>query len=227
MAWLDKLTRRWKRPSDETDRPWPPTPPDQWTLSGIRFDTTGWKLVDSSSTTMSWSAPNATLVLSRMDLPLEKLPVPLLEYRNQHRAEARARGEDVVLLETVGVRQGEVLNAVYKRAFGTGFSYRGLVEVHQGAQGFRIESEIGEGGMTGTREAMVNAARISCGEFALGRQNPDGSRQVQGLLIDAYDPAFDEGATNALSDDERLDVLLPAHPLSRTRALLRTIAVSL
>jgi len=151
----------------------------------------------------------------------------LTDIRNGRRAEARARGEDVVLLEIAGVRQGAILQTIYKRPDGSGYLYRGIVEVCRDSQLLRLESTIDEGGSTGRREAMVNAMRVSCGEFALGGQNADGSYQISGLLIDAYDSAFDQGALNSLSDDERLDILLPAHPLSRTRTLLKTIATSL
>ena len=224
MSWFERITRGWARPGRDDAAP---TPSSQWTVSGIGFATTGWTLVDSSPASMSWSAPDATLVLTRTPASGASAPIALVEYRNRQRILARSRGEDVVVIEIVPVRQGHVLSSVYKCPSGLGFRYRGVLEFNQETQQFRIESDIGEGGTTGIREAIVNATRASCGEFARGPQNPDGSYQVQGLLIDAYNPAFDQGALNSLSDDDRLDVLFPGHPLSRTRGLLATITASL
>jgi hypothetical protein len=172
---------------------------------------------------MSWSASNATLTVRREDNPRDRVAVDLTTLRNQRRAEARANGEDLVALDIVPAPQGEILQTVWKRPSGLGFTYRGRIEFSAGHHAFCVESEADEGRHTGTREAMVNAARVNQGEFALGPRNEDGSYSVQGLLIDAYDPAFDQGALNSLSDDERLDALLPGHPLSRVRETLATI----
>ena len=169
---------------------------------------------------MAWAAPSATLFLTS-EPATERAPASRVEILNEHRAIARANHEDIVLVDVVRMRCGQVLQAVYKRNAGRGFTYRGLTELQQDGARFRIESEIEEGHTTGVREAMVNAARTSCGEFAVGPAKPDGSRTITGFFHDAYDPAFDEGALNSFTDDERLDVILPHHPLSRTRTLLR------
>jgi len=66
-----------------------------------------------------------------------------------------------------------------------------------------------------------------CGELRFGPLEADGSRSILGYFHDAYDSAFDAGALNAITDDERLDAILANHPLSRTRDLHRTIAASL
>ena len=50
---------------------------------------------------------------------------------------------------------------------------------------------------------------------------------IDGWAFDPYDATFDTGALNTLSDDERVDIVVPGHPLSRMRRLLRTIDSSL
>ena len=97
MSWMDKLKRRFARSEGGSDLP-PATPPEQWTVSGIYFDTSGWQLTESTSSRMTWSAPSATLVL-RSDPPAERAPASHVEIRNEHRATARANDEDIVVLK--------------------------------------------------------------------------------------------------------------------------------
>jgi Tetratricopeptide repeat len=147
--------------------------------------------------------------------------------RSTQRAVLRAAGEDVVLLEVIGLGEGTALQSIDKRRHGPGYAYRGLIEVHKDGQRFRIETDMTEGNRTGTREAMVSAARMQCGEFALGAKNADGSFKILGFSFDAYDPAFDDAAENSVADDEDVDLVTPGHPLTRTRALHRTIVATL
>lgn len=224
MSWMDKLKRRFARSEEGSDLP-PARPPGEWTVSGISFDTSGWQLTERSASRMAWTAPCATLVLTSEpgDHPG---PAALVEIRNAQRANARANDEDIVLVDVVHMRCGQALQVVYKRSAGRGFRYRGLTELQQGGALFRIQSEIDEGHTTGIREAMVTAALASCDELKLNPAKPDGSRTLVGYFHDPYDAAFDEGALNSVTDDERLDVIVPQHPLSRTRVLLRSIAES-
>ena len=225
MSWMDKLKRRFARSQGGSDSP-PATPRDQWTVSGIYFDTSGWQLTETGPSRMAWTAPAATLVLTS-EPASERAPASLVDIRNEERASARANEEDIVLIEVAHLSCGQALQAIYKRKSRRGFQYRGVTEVQQRGARFRIESAIDEGHTTGVREAMVGAMIASCGELALGPASADGSRTVIGYFHDAYDPAFDDGAVNSYTDDERLDVITPDHPLSRTRELLRSIAASL
>lgn len=211
---------------DAGDRPTPATPPEAWTVAGISFDTTGWRLVESSPRSMSWTAPGGTLELT-CDVDQPSSARSLTDVRTEMRVTSRANGEDVVVLGRMPVRQGEALQAIYKRRDGLGSAYRGLIEIHQGTTRFRIASDLDEMGRTGSREAVVTSMLAKSGELRLGPVQGDGSRSILGYFHDAYDSAFDEGALNAITDDERLDSLLSAHPLSRTRQLHRTIASSL
>ena len=53
MSWFEEITRGWARPGRDDAAP---TPSTHWTVSGTGFATTGWTLVDSSPTSMSWSS---------------------------------------------------------------------------------------------------------------------------------------------------------------------------
>src|SRR5687767_4268437 len=100
----------------------------EWTIPGITFDTTGWRLREADASRMSWTAPNARLTLT----PLDVLPGPprtLADLRNHHRTIARAKGEDIVQVDLVAVRDGEALQVIYKRKVGLGFGFLGLLEV--------------------------------------------------------------------------------------------------
>jgi hypothetical protein len=101
------------------------------------------------------------------------------------------------------------------------------VEVRGANACFRIESDIDEAGTTGAREAMVNAMRLKVGDMTFGPVSESGSRRILGHSHDPYDAAFDEDALLTVSDDERLDVLTPGHPIARTRSVFKAVIASL
>ena len=226
MSWFHKVVRRLRGGRDDGEEVPAATPPELWTVADISFDVAGWRLVDSSPGSMSWSAPGGTLRLTCDDHEQSAVR-SLVDLLTEMRAKARANGEDVVVLGRMPVRHGEALQAIYKRKDGLGCAYRGLIEVQQGTKRFRIASDLNEMRRTGTREAIVGAMLAQCGEFKLGPLEANGSRSILGYFHDAYDSAFDAGALNAITDDDRLDSILPNHPLSRIRGLHRTIASSL
>jgi hypothetical protein len=167
------------------------------------------------------------LTLTKDAVPADHAPATLTALRRQFRAEARARGEDIVLVEVVDTGAGQALQTIYKRRKGLGSEYRGVVEIHQGPHRFRVTTEMDEGNFTGYREALVDALVAETGELVLEDPQPDGSCTIKGWFQDAYEPAFDAGALNSYTDDERVDQFLPAHPLSRTRAWLAMLASTL
>src|SRR4051812_17351214 len=61
------------------------------------------------------------------------------------------------------------------------------------------------------------------GELVLPQVQPNGLSPIPGWFSDPYDSQFDENAINAVSDDDRLDVIFPQHPLSRIRGYLRQV----
>ena len=229
MNWLDNMRRRMRatKADDEANDCSGSTSADQWTVSGISFDTSGWQLTSATPLTMTWTAASAVLTLTKDAVPADHAPATLTALRHRFRAEARARGEDIVLVEVAETGAGQALQTIYKRREGLGSPYRSVVEIHQGPDRFRATTEMDEGGFTGSREALVNAMVAQAGELVLEDPRPDGSCAIKGWFQDAYEPAFDAGALNSYTDDERVDPFVPAHPLSRTRAWLATLASTL
>jgi hypothetical protein len=229
MKMFDRIAERMGHKKDDSAASDSPgaTPADQWTVPGVSFDTSGWQLTAATPATMTWTASSAILTLTKDAVPADHAPATLTALREQLRAEARARGEDIVLVEVVETAAGQVLQTIYKRREGPGSAYRSVVKLHQGPDRFQVTTEMDEGNFTGTREALVNAMVAQTGELVLGDTKPDGSRTIKGWFQDAYDPAFDAGALNSYTDDERVDLILPAHPLSRTRAWLATLGSTL
>jgi tetratricopeptide (TPR) repeat protein len=75
---------------------------------------------------------------------------------------------------------------------------------------------------------MVSAQMWELGEVVLEPpEQPGGPQRLKGWYFDPYDARWDDGAENSVTDDERLDDLLPQHPLSRVRAHLRQVRESL
>ena len=81
-----------------------------------------------------------------------------------------------------------------------------------------------EGGTTGVRDALVTQELL--GQGKLDPTKKDGPGKPERWFHDPYDSKFDEGALNNVADDERYDYLVPSHPLSKVRRVLRTVAES-
>jgi hypothetical protein len=79
MRWLHKITAGLGRKSPWNGAPDGPgpTPANQWTVPGICFYTTGWQLTASSLTSMTWTARDATLVLTKDHVPPDHAPATL------------------------------------------------------------------------------------------------------------------------------------------------------
>ena len=225
MSWGDWVKRRFGRAAESTQVPASSTPREQWTVRGVFFDTSGWVLNRASAEEMVWTAPSGMLSLSRTRVTRD-LPVSLREIREVVRSKARAGGEGIVEVDVVPAGGGDALRVLCKRRRGSGYAYRGVLELPRTSGRYVITAEIDEGNHTGVREAMVNAARLSMGEVPLD-QLLQGGGKIPGFALDPYDAAFDEDALHSVSDDSRLDPLLPGHPLSRARASLATIVETL
>jgi hypothetical protein len=130
-------------------------------------------------------------------------------------------------VEVVETAAGQVLQNDLQAARGPWVGVSKRREAAPGAGSVPGDHGNGRGNFTGTREALVNAVVAQTGELVLGDTKPDGSRTIKGWFQDAYDAAFDAGALNSYTDDERVDPILPAHPLSRTRAWLATLGSTL
>ena len=225
MSWADWIKRRIWRAGESRDAPPSSTPPEQWTVRGLSFDTRGWVLTRTSPQEMIWTASSGTLSLSRTHVA-PSVPVSVSEIRKVARGEARAGGEDIVQVDLVSAGGGEALRVLSKRRCGSGYAYKGVLELPRTNGRYVITVEIDEGNHTGGREAMVNAARLSMGEVPVDRLL-QGDGKIPGFALDPYDAAFDDDALHSVSDDPRLDPLLPGHALSRMRESLATIVATL
>lgn len=151
----------------------------------------------------------------------------LLAAQRQKRAQAISVGGGIVSVELVPLANGSVgLATIVKRAHGLGFGFDGELEVRDPDGTITVRISMDER-LTGAREAAVSAKMFELGEIdmaALLSGTPDaaGGRRVPELQPrDPYDAAFDDGATYAPSDDERLDPLFPGHPLTVVRESLQ------
>jgi hypothetical protein len=221
MSWRDWLRKATGRGAAGSGDEVPPaTTREQWTVPGIFFDTEGWRLESADEGEMRWSAPDSALTLTVTDQPAAADAVTLTELRARHRADARARGEDIVEVERFSIGSGHGLALVIKQRHGLAANYRATVHVHAGPRRFVIAGDFNEGSHTGTRDALVSSiVAMTCG-VELNDPGPDGSRTIRGYFQDAYDAAFDNGALNSYTDDRRIDEVLPGHPLSRARRWL-------
>jgi hypothetical protein len=119
-------------------------------------------------------------------------------------------------------RQGiPVLEVITKKAKGLGFDYVGSATLNHAGGSFMVRIDADEGGFTGIREAVVSTQLVELGRIGPpGNRTPGRPQPIEGWNVDPYDSACDDGTVNAVTDDERLDVAFPNHPLSRVRAFL-------
>src|SRR5215831_8535444 len=131
MSWRDWLRRSKDQPrSADADVAVPAaTSREQWTVSGVFFDTEGWQLQSATDAAMAWSAPDARLTLTRVEDSEGTAPLTLTEWRTRHRAMSRSQGQDIVEVERVPLGIGHGLSVITKRRDGLAANYRGTVEI--------------------------------------------------------------------------------------------------
>ena len=89
---------------------------------------------------------------------------------------------------------------------------------------YRLTLEAGEHGRTGSREAITTALLFQLGELTLPIGIPSAAgTKLPGWMKDPYDDGYEGPTLHALSDDDRLDAILPGHPLSKVRRWLGAI----
>jgi hypothetical protein len=207
------------------------TPRDQWTIAGVYFDTSGWRLSESSATSMVWVGDRGgTMTLSQQSAAASAIDgtVKLGSARRQHRARAAAMGGGIVSVELVPMPGGGVaLEVITKRPHGLGFAFEGLLSIIATGQEYEVRISADES-MTGIRESVVNGQMLQLGEIQIDdimrvpADHSTGARPIPGLRKDPYDEEQNDGALYGASDDPRLDPLFPEHPLPLIRAgLLR------
>lgn len=206
----------------------PATARDRWTIRGVYFDTAGWRLTDASETTMTWEGDfGGTMTLTK-DAAVAGTDqrVDVAVARGEHRARAAQRGGGLVSVELVEIPHATTaLEVITKHPHGLGYGFEGRLVVDVNRERYTLQIA-GDEARTGVREAMVNGVRMQLGEIDLaammsGPVDAGGGRAIPGMKLDPYDSAYDAAATYSASDDPRVDVLVPKHPLAVIRAGLQ------
>jgi hypothetical protein len=206
----------------------PATPRDQWTVRGVYFDTAGWRLTSASETAMVWEGDvGGSMTLTKDAAPAgTDHPLDLVAVRGEHRARAAQGGGGLVSVEFVEIGDAMIaLEVITKHPHGTGFGFDGRLVVDANRDRYMVQIA-GDEARTGVREAMVQVVRMQRGEIDLlammsGPADASGGRAIPGMKLDPYDSAYDAEATYSVSDDPRIDELLPNHPLAVVRAGLQ------
>lgn len=209
--------------------PEPRTPPENWTVSGINFDTQGWRLGPTSASSMKWSdSEGSEITLKKVSRTEDPTEGGLDELRDVHRRQAEQAGGGIVSVEVRSSSRIPALEIVTKHQRGTGYDYEGTLIVVGGAHTYSVSVKANEGKLTGVRDALVSAQMFALGALVIpAAAQPNRPTRIPGWSYDPYDPDLDTHAINSVSDDERLDVIFPSHPVSRVRRHLQQVSGSL
>ena len=204
---------------------------DQWTIRGVYFDSAGWQLTGASETRMAWTGDFGGSMTLTKDAPAigADQALDLGAARRDHRARAAERGGGLVSVEFVELPHGmTALEVITKHPYRSGYGFEGRLVIDANGERYTVQIVGDEEIRTGVRESIVNAVRMQRGEIDVlammsGPVDANGGRAIPGMKLDPYDSAYDAEATYAASDDPRIDVLLPKHPLSFIRATLQRV----
>ncbi len=201
-----------------------------WPLEGIAFAQQGLTAGLAAADRVTWTAGehmDVELTRAARDHSLDDLSVR--EWLDQQRRLAAANGRGLVQADATRTASGaRVLEVITKGARRPGYDYVATACCSDDAHTYTIRISAHEGATTGMREAVINVLLFQLGELRLPQAppSPTGTR-IEGWFVDPYDPAWDDTALRAISDDERADVVFPNHPLSRVRARLAQVRESL
>ena len=179
---------------------------------------------------MTWTgADDLQVELTKLRFDEAIHPADVGRLREEQRRLAIATGRGLVSTDVTTTQHGiRLLEVVTKGRRGMGHDYIGSASGTDGAYTYTVRITAHEAGVTGLREAGVSAQLWELGELQLPTTRINRQPQaIQGWVGDPYDPAWDDDALNSVTDDERLDVAFPSHPLSRVRALLAQVRQSI
>ena len=135
----------------------------------------------------------------------------------------RELGEDQGIIEVVNGITREQRRYIYtvvktlKRMQGVQYNLTMHLERADGV--LQVQGFFSEAGITGARDALVFALLEKQGEIRVRDSVPEG------WVSDPYDPWYTRGVRMNRSEQERFDVLFPAHPLSELRKFVKEIIV--
>ena len=218
MHWLTQLLKRQQRSSGSL-------------LRSIQFDTGHWILTKRRRNSLEWRNSEGDTLCASVD---DKLPVILSRLSDHnslrafYREEAIRRGGGIVSAEIVqagGIRSVIVINKYERRP---AYAYDGTLIIPLKNAQYTVTIHSIERGVTGERDALVTSELARQGELEIESAAAAGEPgKIKGWFQDPYDPSYQGGAIYSMSDDERLDVLFPKHPLSKIRRCLARIQASL
>ena len=215
MGWTDWFARRG---AHDDIRP---------SLRDVTFDTGGNRVLSKTPSSIEWQARNDDRVIARIDRasadrPL--IPWTLDALRGEWRRAAAERSGGIVCVTFDRANGIPIARTITKFRHGMGYLYEGTVLVRFRDAQYSVTMRADEGRSTGTREAMVTALLVQIGELQLPVVKPPAvSATLEGWMRDPYDDNYDGPTEHTTSDDERLDELLPDHPLSRVRRWLALV----
>lgn len=216
MSWIDRLFGR--------DRHEEPPCPLRFALAEWRRDR------QAAAPPWRWRDPAGdALVVAVLPGGAEAAAVgaSLEDLRAAWREQAALSGAAIVEVERATVASRLAQRVITKARQGHGSAYTGRFELAIGAERYEVRVEAAEHGVTGQREALVSAAMAQSDELAFAAPaSPGEPTPIVGWFQDPYDAAFDRAALNSVTDDERLDAIVPDHPLSKVRAVLHAIATT-
>jgi hypothetical protein len=204
-----------------------PEPGSNWTIDGVRFETTGWQLREATADAMAWANPEGDALTLKKVAGSADVPATtdLASLRAHCRRLATSNGGSLVYAAFVGRAQAGVAALIYKREELPAYAYTAMVIVPHGAAHYLLTVASVERGTTGVRDALATVQLMQQGK--LDPTKTDANRRVQGWFKDPYDPKYDRTTIHSVADAEEFDSLVPLHPLSKVRATLRTIEKSL
>ncbi len=148
----------------------------------------------------------------------------LAHVRAACRRSALLADASIVQVDPVPVAGLPGLVVITKTRVGMAASYVGRLIAPLAGPHVVVSMEAIEHGTTGIRDALATAALAESGELRIESSDTPGEPgRVKGWRQDPYDASLDRDTLTFASDDERLDVLFPQHPLSKIRATLAAI----
>lgn len=194
-------------------------------LQAIRFDTSDWKLVETSTQRIVWDNDLADqLSLNYFDLPpnIGADTADLDALRQFYRQLARQANIGIVSVDHVWLAGMLSIQTIFKVPQQPhGMAYVGSYTLPRAMFSYVIKVQGAELGATGIRDAFV------LNEFFGNAEWPVNEPAPLGWFQDPYDPSYREGVLRNQSEDGQYDALFPDHPLSRIRRYLVGIAESI
>jgi hypothetical protein len=186
-------------------------------LDDLHIDVTGWTPESAEDAVRTWHRDSGDVLSTHFFALVPDVPAPLENIRAiraAYREMLAEVGAAMVSVDVVDVARTRALQVILKAPQQpSGMTYVGSLTLPFAEFSFVIKAQSFEVGMTGLRDAMVFAKS--------GIHVVDGV--AHGWMQDPYDPAYRAPLLRNQADDERWDSDFPDHPLSRCRAILRSL----